>query len=163
MTGETVAMSMRFAACGCALCAGRAGDGFQALDASAPGTPSEAVPQGAISVLAIIAEDGTSRWNAIAGNGTGAVITYSFMTAVPSYDSTSNRPGFTAMSATQQAAARAALAQWAAVTGLTFVEVPDAVGGDIRFGTHDFSGTANDGFAGYAYYPTIGTTPAGAT
>jgi Ca2+-binding RTX toxin-like protein len=101
---------------------------------------------------------GTYMWNSGAPVGTPMYVTYSFMNQVPAYETlyyTAGGGAFQALNATQQAAARQALAAWSAVSGVTFVEVPDAVGGDIRFGMHQMQ----TGVGGYAFYPnTSGNT-----
>ncbi|MDB5373912.1 MAG: hypothetical protein JWP04_2554 [Belnapia sp.] len=76
--------------------------------------------------------------NAAARHATGAqLLTYSF--ALDGQDALGNRLAdatWAAFSLAQQAAARQALAAWAAVAGLDFLEVPDTTGGagiDLRF------------------------------
>jgi hypothetical protein len=67
-----------------------------------------------------------TSWNDLAGRP--AVVTYSFAADGPA--------GFAPFSAQQQASARSALAAWDSISGLSFVEVPDAPGGagiDLRF------------------------------
>lgn len=85
-------------------------------------------------------EDG--RWNASSAKGTPVEITYSFLT---SGSGTSYSSSFQAMSDTQKAAVRLVLANYAAVSGLTFKEVSD--GGNLRYGTvtgnPDWTGNAN--------------------
>jgi Ca2+-binding RTX toxin-like protein len=72
------------------------------------------------------------------------------MTAAPSYAFFDDTFGFQPMSATQQNAARAALATWAEVANITFKEVSDAdSGGVIRFGTNDQIGASS----AYTYFP----------
>ena len=97
----------------------------------------------------LIYDRGDGFWSAPAGPGTPAVITFSFLDAstsqVPSAD-------FTAFTEAMRQAARNALAAWASVAGLTFVEVPAAVGGEIRFG---FDGTMDGNTVGYAYMPNL--------
>ncbi|HYD68289.1 putative Ig domain-containing protein, partial [Azospirillum sp.] len=58
--------------------------------------------------------------------------------------------GFRPLSEAEKTAARQALAAWAAVCGLSFVEVPPEVGGDIRFVAYAFHGFYG-GPATYAY------------
>jgi serralysin len=90
----------------------------------------------------------TARWNfpqaigtapaAPGGLGDAATVTTSFMQGLPAYESVADHPGFLAFDAAMQAAARQALAAWAAVCNLSFLEVPDAgEGGAIRFGRSD--------------------------
>jgi len=83
-----------------------------------------------------------ARWNftgaigspmaAPGGIGAAAIVTYSFMQALPDYEMAIDHPGFRAFDPALDAAARAALAAWAAVCNIGFVEVPDAgQGGEI--------------------------------
>ena len=101
----------------------------------------------------------TARWNfpnAIGtsmhdpgGIGTGATISYSFLTSVPSYFSTS---GFRAFNATEQQGARDALQAWSAVANLQFEEVSGV--GAMTFGMNSQSGSSGYGYApsyGYSY------------
>jgi serralysin len=94
-----------------------------------------------------------SRWNDDVTNGTpGTVLTFSFMTAAPSYALESEASGFAPMNETQKAAVRAVLQQYQDIAGLTFVEIADAGdGGQLRFGTNQ---DINSGYSGYAYYPS---------
>ncbi|MBR1122037.1 FG-GAP repeat protein [Bradyrhizobium lablabi] len=106
-------------------------------------------------VLALTGTTQLTRWNVAAPVGTSVVVTYSFSTTQASYDSTA-RPGFTGFSAAQQSYARQALATWAAVSGISFVEVPEAVGGQIRLGLYDMTGVLNSvgqQASGFAYLP----------
>ncbi|TWI46505.1 serralysin [Pseudoduganella flava] len=89
-----------------------------------------------------------SSWNATAGIPVS--LTYSFLTRVPSNASDDDAGGFRAMTATQQAAVRDALAEWAAVANITFTEV-SANSGNLQFGTN----TQSDSSA-YAYLPETG-------
>lgn len=96
------------------------------------------------------------RWNAMGAVGTPATVTYSFMETLPADYTASETPGFRTLTSSERAAARQALAAWSAVCGLRFLEVSGGgVGGDIRFGFHNFSsGGAHQGDdAGYGYYP----------
>src|SRR3546814_16016196 len=80
--------------------------------------------------------------------GQAVTVTYSFMTATPSYGP--DVTNFQVFNDAMRAAARQALAEWSEVTNVTFVEVPDAgAGGALRFGTESMSDAA-----GYAYYPS---------
>jgi Ca2+-binding RTX toxin-like protein len=79
--------------------------------------------------------------------GTAVSLTYSFMTSAPADGSADDVNGFAPMSATQQAAARTALALWANVANITFTEV--ASGGKIQLGTNDQGNQSS----GYAYLP----------
>jgi Ca2+-binding RTX toxin-like protein len=103
-------------------------------------------------VAALVAGDAFFRWGADdAPVGTPMVVTYSFMSAVPSYDAVGTRPNFLAFDAAQRDSTRAALEAWASVSGLAFIEVASGFG-QIRFGMHDFAGTQWSTSAGYAYY-----------
>ncbi|GGY00956.1 DUF4214 domain-containing protein [Massilia dura] len=89
-----------------------------------------------------------SSWNATAG--TAATLTYSFLTRVPMRADAEDRIGFQAMSVPQQNAVRDALAQWASIANVTFVEVA-ANAGNLQFGTN-----AQTGSSAYAYLPGTG-------
>ena len=84
--------------------------------------------------------------------GTPITLTYSFMTQVPTNASTEDATGFAPMTATQQQAVRAAMALWASVANIDFVQV--VANGNIQLGTNDQS--AQDS-AGYAYIPDAHT------
>lgn len=73
------------------------------------------------------------RWNADYAHGTAITITYSWMTS-----GGSGYSGFRTMNATEQAAAREAMADWSKVCNVTFKEV--ASGGQIAFGTAQLGG-----------------------
>jgi len=106
-------------------------------------------------VLSLTGYDNPYRWNAAAEVGTPTVVTYSFSTSQPDYD-TDDRPGFTGFGATHQEYARDALDVWAASSGISFVEVPESVGGTIRFAMFDMTGLTNAvgrQLSGFAYYP----------
>jgi len=92
------------------------------------------------------------RWNFGAPLGTPIFVTYSSPTAPAAYDT---GPGFAALGALQRTYARMALDTWAAGSGIRFLEVPEATGGQIRFSFTDFS--AYPGYAGFAYYPNSGS------
>jgi serralysin len=95
------------------------------------------------------------------GSGHALTITYSFAGPGSVFGSgygAGSEPtrGFHAPSEAQQAAARAALDQWARLTNITFAEVAESSTevGDIRFGCSSLPATA------WAYYPT-GTAKGG--
>ena len=100
-------------------------------------------------------------WNGIEVTGKPVVVTYSFPTAASAY--TADVGGFTAatvssfqaFNATEQVQARAALGEWAAASGLVFVEVAPGQG-DINFQLVDFNTTSGPSYAGsggIAFYP----------
>lgn len=113
--------------------------------------------RGSADVQALTGLEQTVRWNASGPLGTPAVVTYSFSTRQPAYD-TEVRKNFTAFSDAQKVHARQALDTWASVSGLTFIEVPEKAGGQIRFAMQDMSGMANatgGQVSGFAYYPPV--------
>lgn len=101
-----------------------------------------------------------SNWNASLV-GRPAFVTYSFDTSARAYlaafgYSQAARDSFQPFSAADQAMARNALGQWAAGTGLYFIEAP-AGQGDISFSRYDFSLIPDAaGFAGFGYYGGVG-------
>lgn len=117
-------------------------------------------------ILSITGMAQVARWNTDAPLGTAVVVTFSFNTARASYDGIV-RPGFTAFSEAQKDDIRQALNVWAAASGISFIEVPEAVGGQMRFNMYDMTGQlASNGrqAAGFGYLPlaqiTVGDTPA---
>lgn len=134
--------------CGCFLCSG----GGRPLT-SDEGTSVATVGIG-VSTIAALLPEGEPKWGS-STVGTAATVTYSFMTAAPSYADADDRFRFAEFNASQREAAREALAAWAAVADITFVEVSDSGGGgQIRFGTNDQLGISG----GYAYYPSSSST-----
>ena len=88
------------------------------------------------------------RWNVGTGVGKAVTLTYSFMTAAPSYGGnvSSTDANFYVFNDAQQAATKAVLAEISAATGITFVQSTDADSVQIRFGLNDqknSSGYAN--------------------
>lgn len=91
-----------------------------------------------------------ARWNAQSIRGTPVEVTYSFMSAAPSYSSPSEMSTFEAFNATQQAAAAEVLGLYAGVANISFVAASDAGdGGQIRFGRNEQDAST----AGYANAP----------
>jgi Ca2+-binding RTX toxin-like protein len=95
---------------------------------------------------------GTRRWNDSSPLGTPVTVTYSFMTSLPSYYSNSIN-NFVPFNNVEMNGSRRALASYGRtfdlngaevsslygpVSNITFQEVPDSVGGQIRFGTGKF-------------------------
>ncbi|MBW7974350.1 FG-GAP-like repeat-containing protein [Bradyrhizobium sp. BR 10289] len=116
-------------------------------------------------VLSITGTQQVARWNTDAPLGTAVVVTFSFNSAPASYDGTA-RPSFTPFSDAQKNDIRQALDVWAAASGISFIEVPEAVGGQIRFNMYDMSGVlASNGqqAAGFGYYPQYQSINAGGT
>ena len=102
-----------------------------------------------------------SYWGGIEVTGTPTIVTFSFPTAAPAYDSSisgftaSTVASFQAFGSAEQAQALAALGEWSAASGLVFIEVaPDQ--GDINFQNVDFNTTSGPSYAGYrgiGFYP----------
>ncbi|MEC8306176.1 MAG: hypothetical protein VX034_15745, partial [Planctomycetota bacterium] len=88
-------------------------------------------------------------WNG--GSGSGVEVTFSFCQVVPDYyaDDADERDGFRQFNGLMRAAARDALEDWSRVSGISFREVSDSVGGVIRFGLSEMA----ENILGYAYYP----------
>jgi hypothetical protein len=80
-------------------------------------------------------------------------LTYSFLTRAPANASNEDHAGFVAMSPTQQAAVRDALAQWASVANITVTETIANMG-NLQFGTND----QGDASSAYAYLPEPGVS-----
>ena len=95
-----------------------------------------------------------SSWSL--SDGTPTVVTYSFETSAQSYlsqyFSQAFINSFQAFTAQQEDLARGAFAQWAAVSGITFVEVAPGEG-DIRLGNFDFAYSSTPNSTGFAYSP----------
>lgn len=91
------------------------------------------------------------------GTGLPTVVTYSFEDEPAGYLSDTYGSGFLnsfeSLTVAEEEIAREALEDWAAVSGIIFVEVA-AGRGDIRFGSYDLSqNPETSGFSGFAYYP----------
>ncbi len=89
-------------------------------------------------------------WSAVEGRG--LELTYSFMSRVPDYyaDDAPEREGFQSMNGLMRNAVRTALERWSNVSGVTFREVSDLVGGVMRFGSADLG---DESIFGWAYGP----------
>ncbi|MRV76228.1 DUF4214 domain-containing protein [Duganella sp. FT92W] len=84
--------------------------------------------------------------------GAPATVTYQFLTSVPNGASSEDRAGFKPMTDVQKQATLSALALWAAVANITFVEVSSDA--NIRLGTNNQGDTSS----GYSYLPEPGVT-----
>jgi hypothetical protein len=95
---------------------------------------------------ATLIQNKSDAWTVAAGKS----LTYSFMTAAPTYGGTEGGTGFTAPTAAYQSAVQAILKRLSQETGLTFTEVTDSATsyGQIRFGANQQATTK-----GYAYVP----------
>ena len=79
------------------------------------------------------------------------VVTYSFCQKTPDYyvGNVTERNNFLELNDPMREGARRALESWGSVMNITFVEVPETVGGVIRFGTADLP----DEVGAWAYLP----------
>ena len=95
---------------------------------------------------ATLIQNKTDGWTVTAGKS----LTYSFMTAAPTYGGTEGGTGFTAPTAAYKTAVQAIFNRLSQETGLTFTEVTDTATsyGQIRFGANQQAATK-----GYAYVP----------
>ncbi len=99
----------------------------------------------------------TARWNANEDLGTGAIVTFSFPAGTDLPDPLLDPYGaeeYLSMSATQRDIARAALQEFAAVSGLAFVEVEGPAMINI------FGADTLGGYSGWASYPWVTPTAA---
>lgn len=178
MSSTGTAEASGYLLCGCPACAAGgtsaafAATGILAAEAE-PQAPAAAILYSSDSTVnaLLFISDGypSARWNypsggyigdTTSGIGTGVALTYSFFASVPSYYNgmsgslVPTNATFQAFTETQKAATRTALADVAAITGLTFTEVSDSGnGGQIRLGSHAMSGAG-----GYAYAPSTSWT-----
>ncbi|OGA14445.1 MAG: hypothetical protein A3H32_17830 [Betaproteobacteria bacterium RIFCSPLOWO2_02_FULL_63_19] len=107
----------------------------------------------------VLLESADFRWNYPQPLKTPVEVTYSFMTAAPTYAEAEDKKGFTPFNDAQKTATKDILAQISAQFDVTFKEVADSAGsyGQIRFGNNDQGETS----AGYASYPDPSGNPAG--
>lgn len=101
-----------------------------------------------------------AAWYGAGSTNHPVIITYSFSAEAQPYlpefgGSQGLMDSFVAFSEADKTLARNALAQWADASGITFVEAP-AGEGDVQFGRFDFTQDETfNGFAGYAFYPSL--------
>lgn len=142
-------MSASHLLCGCPQCLSAAGAEGASPALAGDYDPAWVYPSsGDDNVDALLAGD-TYRWNDGGTWGQPVTVTYSFMDAVPDYYGSGDITDFQVFNDTMKAVAQECLAQYAAIANISFVEVSDSVGGQIRFGTNDQASSA-----GYAYYPS---------
>ena len=107
-------------------------------------------------LLSLIGDENTTRrWNVDVPLGTPTVITFSFPEVLPDYHD-EPIPGFQSFGETHRTHVRTALDTWSAAGGLTFVEVPADIGGQITFSLRDMTGLTNsvgNPLSGYGFYP----------
>ena len=104
---------------------------------------------------------GGDYWNGIEVTGKPVIVTYSFPTTAAGYladiggFTAATVSSFQAFNSTEKAQARTALGEWAAASGLIFVEVAPGQG-DINFQLVDFNTTSGPSYAGaggIGFYP----------
>lgn len=128
------------------------------LEAASPDAPT---PHSHISGTGVSDEVRQVMWGSKLGGaaeGTSTVVTYSFATSNSVYDPWTSEFAWVrpkALSDVQQDAARAALATWAKVANLAFVEVPDTAEsvGVIRFALTDLGAGGDEGVLGLGEFP----------
>lgn len=101
-------------------------------------------------------------WNGFGQAGSPCIVTFSFGTTPPAYVTDGSggfQPGagasYETFSATEKAAARSAIAQWAAACGIVFIEVP-AGQGELAFHKVDLQLSPNPDSGGFAIRTTRG-------
>lgn len=110
-------------------------------------------------ILSLTGNQQLNRWNVDATLGTSVIVTYSFNSSKPAYDQ-ATRTGYVPYTPQQQLNVKQALDVWAATGGISFVQVPDSVGGQIRFNMVDLSGQVNsvgNPLSGFAFFPSSST------
>jgi Ca2+-binding RTX toxin-like protein len=113
-----------------------------------------------------LAIESGSSWNGFDTAGAPVIVTFSFPTSLPIYDSSiggfnaSTISSFSSFTAAEQAQAIQALAEWAAASGIIFVQAPAGQQGDITFANVNFSDTTTtsengnyQNAAGIGFYP----------
>ena len=107
----------------------------------------------------VLLENADYRWNFGQPLKTPVEVTYSFMTAAPSYAEAEDQKGFTPFNDAQKAAVKDILDRISAQFNITFKEVADSNESSvqIRFGNNDQGQTS----AGYASYPDPSGNPTG--
>lgn len=97
-------------------------------------------------------------WGGIEVTGKPTIVTFSFPASYPVYDqpplgfTAGTGATFQAFTAAEQAQAREALGEWAAASGLVFIEVEPGEG-DINFQNVDLDTTSYGGAGGVAFRP----------
>lgn len=141
--------------CGCALCAGSGAEGASSDAGAGYAEAADAVGASALpNYIASLLPTPIARWGGSQA-GVPATITYSFMSASPSYASSGDKLGFAPMTETQRAATRQAFAMWGELANINLVESSDSSSVQIRLGTNRQQGRTS----GYAYLP--GTSSGG--
>ncbi len=98
-----------------------------------------------------------ASWNA-GQNGTPRIVTYSFSEQVPEHQSSYYSAAFLRtlrpFSQNERQVAEEALSQFAAASGLIFVEVGSGEG-EINFGNYEHSASPYPNSSGFAWYPSV--------
>ncbi|RZI44316.1 DUF4214 domain-containing protein [Herbaspirillum sp. HC18] len=130
-------------------------DQLAAADTSLPDAPVRPIIGKPISGdyrIDALLETADNRWNAGSALGTPVEVTYSFMTAKPTYGGTDSdgATGFQPFTEAQKAATRSIFSQLAASLNISFREVADSAHsyGQIRLGDN-----MQEDSAGYAFLP----------
>lgn len=99
----------------------------------------------------VLLEDASNRWNYPEALQSTVKVSYSFMSAAPTYADSTDALGFSVFNTEQKTAARKILAQISENFKIDFTEVTDTATsyGQIRLGNNDQGETS----AGYAYMP----------
>jgi|GEM_PF-6978572 len=117
---------------------------------------------GIVSNFTALLNSNNSRWNAFTAIGQPVVISFSFMETLPSYSGDIGAmTGFTVISESYRTAIREVIQAFDSATGIDFVEVTDSDSAQIRFGSFNFSGTANSQYSGFGYYPQFSPSGVG--
>lgn len=119
----------------------------------APATTQIGTPISGDYRIDVLLESASERWNNGSALGTPVQVTYSFMTAKPTYGGTDDNQGdtgFSPFTAAQKQAVKDIFAKLSSELNISFVEVADtsASYGQIRFGDNSQASSA-----GYAYLP----------
>ena len=99
-----------------------------------------------------------SYWNGIEVTGAPVIVTYSFPSTLPAYDASiggftpATDATFASFTTAEQSQAVTALGEWAAASGLIFIQVAPGQG-DINFQNVDFNTTSYAGAGGIGFYP----------
>jgi len=134
--------------CACPLCAAVA----NSSNTDAPANPSLGKAISGDYRIDALLESASSRWNASGPLGSAVEVTFSFMTAAPSYGGTDSdgATGFQPFTAAQKAAARGIFAQLSTMLNISFREVADS---ETHYGQIRFGNNVQQESSGYAFLP----------
>lgn len=137
------------AMCGCALCGGGFGEVAHNEFGSAPTVSLNHTQAGVQITRDVFTKSRT--WSNVLGQGT--TVSWAFRRFLPDYDQ--NVGNYTTFFAAQEAAARLALALWADVANIKFVNQPSVTNDTATILFANFN--SGDSFA-FAYFATLGQT-----